>query len=268
MTSEPLLQPLECGGEAGSGAGRTPWLLESADEARENSDAPFASAAGQNIDDPAMLISWQMFNLVVTNICHWMAKRLELLDILLTPEGRGNPGCPVSAADRVPWRIAALGRLCGRLAARDTSQCDFPLFVQDICHDVHQSYEAAHCQLLICVDDMVPSEVQQLTLCLIVIELLSNCLEHAFEGVASPVAIVILRREISGRLSLMVCDNGRGCTSSGGGSRGSGSGTRLVECLAAASGGRVCRPEAVIGYCTQVVWKKAWAPAPTGSSAP
>jgi two-component sensor histidine kinase len=126
--------------------------------------------------------------------------------------------------------------------ARHYSSINFPDYVASLATNLFRSYgvDAKIVHLELDVEPVRLSIDTAISCGLIIHELVSNCLKHAFPGGRKGKIDILLRAESSG-FRLTVRDNGVGFPRSGGGQRKQSLGLRLVDILAEQIGGTVRR---------------------------
>lgn len=126
--------------------------------------------------------------------------------------------------------------------ARNYSSIDFPEYVASLATNLLRSYgvDAKVVCLIMHVEPVALTIDTAISCGLIIHELISNCLKHAFPGGRKGRIYIGLRAE-SGGYRLTVRDNGVGCEEPTGGGRRQSLGLRLVEVLAEQINGTVRR---------------------------
>jgi two-component sensor histidine kinase len=172
---------------------------------------------------------------------HRVANNMTFVAALLQLQKRNitaDPASATSALDEAQSRIETMSRIHRRLY--DPASLDLPVaeYFQEICSDLLQATGARN---IVCMVDMpaIRLDIARLTtLSLLVTELVTNSLKHAFADDGGTIALKLERLD-PGRLALTVSDNGRGMPQSADAAASKGLGTRIVQSLAAQLGGEV-----------------------------
>jgi PAS domain S-box-containing protein len=169
-------------------------------------------------------------NLLLREVYHRVKNNLQLVDSLLTMQGRklDDPRAK-EAVLSLRARIFALGLVHQQLmGSEDLKTFDVVPFLDDLSNNILEGSGTEGvtlwvdaCTLDVGLDFAVP-------LGLLVTELVTNSLKHAFPGGTGSIS-VILRREMDQHLILTVSDNGIGQTS--GDPADAGLGTRIITSL-------------------------------------
>ena len=128
-------------------------------------------------------------------------------------------------------------------------------YFQEICTDLLQATGARN---IVCLVDMpaVKLDIARLTtLSLLVTELVTNSLKHAFAEDGGTITLKLEQLDPQ-RLALTVSDNGRGVPQGVDITAGKGLGTRIVQSLAAQLGGEV---KALTGLRKGAAWQVVFA---------
>jgi two-component sensor histidine kinase len=181
---------------------------------------------------------------LLDDINHRLKNSLHAIAGILAAEGRraGEPDLRVALEDAA-GRLRVLARAHERLhlgpGADDASSVDMPGFLGALCADLQPTLVDLRPVVLRATADSIRLGVARaIPLGLIVNELATNAVRHAFPEDREGTISVRLRRAEKGMLLLEVSDNGVG-TASGGAD--GGSGTRLIRALAQQLGGSVER---------------------------
>lgn len=172
---------------------------------------------------------------------HRVANNMAFVAALLQLQKRNITADPASASnalDEAQSRIETMSRIHRRLY--DPASVDLPVaeYFQEICSDLLQATGARN---IVCLVDMpaVRLDIARLTtLSLLVTELVTNSLKHAFSEDGGTISLRLVQLDPS-RLSLTVSDNGRGLPETISDRASKGLGTRIVQSLAAQLGGEV-----------------------------
>ncbi len=172
---------------------------------------------------------------------HRVANNMAFVAALLQLQKRNITADPASASnalDEAQSRIETMSRIHRRLY--DPASVDLPVaeYFQEICSDLLQATGARN---IVCMVDMpaVRLDIARLTtLSLLVTELVTNSLKHAFAEEGGTISLKLEQLDPK-RLALTVSDNGRGLPPNVGAAASKGLGTRIVQSLAAQLGGEV-----------------------------
>jgi PAS domain S-box-containing protein len=173
---------------------------------------------------------------------HRIRNSLQIIASMISLEARNRKvGEGKAALERVSHRIAALGRLYSILGETNSvEEVDAAAYLEALCRDLIESLQKED-GISIALKTDIESEPlpadRAIPLGLIVNELVTNAIKHAFPSKTRGRVAVTLKR-IPGELRLTVSDDGKGfdprCTDSG-------TGGRLVEIFARQLGGQVER---------------------------
>lgn len=172
---------------------------------------------------------------------HRVANNMTFVSALLQLQKRKvatDPASASSALDEAQSRIETMSRIHRRLY--DPASVDLPVaeYFQEICTDLLQATGARN---IVCLVDMpaVKLDIARLTtLSLLVTELVTNSLKHAFAEDGGTITLKLEQLDPQ-RLTLTVSDNGRGVPEGIDMAASKGLGTRIVQSLAAQLGGEV-----------------------------
>jgi len=162
-------------------------------------------------------------DLLLREVYHRVKNNLQMVDALLLMQAR-NLDDPDArrALTGLRGRVYALGLVHQQLmGSEDLKTFDVAPFLQELSANILQSGDHADvalsvetCPLDVGLDFAIP-------LGLIVTELITNSLKHAFPGGAGAISL-ILRRDPADEVVLTVADDGRGLADTGGGAPGLG----------------------------------------------
>jgi two-component sensor histidine kinase len=189
---------------------------------------------------------------------HRVANNMTFVSALLQLQKRKvatDPASASSALDEAQSRIETMSRIHRRLY--DPASVDLPVaeYFQEICTDLLQATGARN---IVCLVDMpaVKLDIARLTtLSLLVTELVTNSLKHAFADDGGTITLKLERLDPQ-RLALTVSDNGRGVPQGVDVTASKGLGTRIVQSLAAQLGGEV---KALTGLRKGAAWQVVFA---------
>ena len=172
---------------------------------------------------------------------HRVANNMTFVSALLHLQKRdvqADPAKAVHALEEAQSRLETLSRIHRRLY--DPASVDLPAaeYFREICADLREATGATH---IVCNVDMpqVSLHIAQLTtLSLLVTELVTNSIKHAFGDEGGTITLR-LQPVDGGRLMLTVSDDGSGLPDGIALREGRGLGTRIVGALATQLGGEI-----------------------------
>jgi two-component sensor histidine kinase len=113
--------------------------------------------------------------------------------------------------DEAAARLALIGKIHRQLHDPSGQQVELGHFLKQLCHDVLAASGASSIVCLVQAEPVALAPERTVPLALIVAELVSNALEHAFAGrTAGTITIDLARRPDHRRASLTVADDGIG----------------------------------------------------------
>ena len=148
-----------------------------------------------------------------TELQHRVANNMQVVGTLLAVQKRKvdrDPGSGAAALAEAEERLAVFARIHRSLY--DPSVADRPVgdTLRDLCADVIEASGRENVALVLEASELTLDLARLTTLCLLVVEIVTNALKHAFpEGRAGRIA-VRLARAGGGRLLLTVSDDGCG----------------------------------------------------------
>ncbi|MDM7957102.1 histidine kinase dimerization/phosphoacceptor domain -containing protein [Blastomonas sp.] len=189
---------------------------------------------------------------------HRVANNMAFVSALLHLQKKkvaADPASASSALDEAQSRIETMSRIHRRLY--DPASVDLPVaqYFQEICTDLLQATGAKN---IVCMVDMptIRLDIARLTtLSLLVTELVTNSLKHAFADNGGTITLKLERLD-PGHLALTVSDNGRGLPKGESLATNKGLGTRIVQSLATQLGGEI---KSVPGTAAGVAWRVVFA---------
>lgn len=172
---------------------------------------------------------------------HRVANNMTFVSALLHLQKKkvaADPATASSALDEAQSRIETMSRIHRRLY--DPASVELPVaqYFQEICSDLLQATGAKN---IVCMVDMpsIRLDIARLTtLSLLVTELVTNSLKHAFADNGGTITLKLERLD-PGHLALTVSDNGRGLPDGESLATSRGLGTRIVQSLATQLGGEI-----------------------------
>lgn len=144
---------------------------------------------------------------------HRVANNMQFVASLLILQKRkaGNdPKAAMTALDDARVRLETISRIHRRLY--DPSRLDLPVgqYLQELCSDM---LDATGAQNIVCLVDVAPIRfdlTRLTTLSLLVVEVVTNALKHAFTAGERGTITIQLEQLTPERLVLSIADNGRG----------------------------------------------------------
>lgn len=144
---------------------------------------------------------------------HRVANNMQFVAALLTLQKRrvgSDPRAALAALDEARVRLETISRIHRRLY--DPDRIDLPVgqYLQELCTDLLDATGARH---VVCLVEMPPLRLdltRLTTLSLLVVELVTNALKHAFPDGAGGTITIRLETAAPGRMALVVADDGRG----------------------------------------------------------
>lgn len=144
---------------------------------------------------------------------HRVANNMQFVAALLTLQKRkvGNdPAAALAALDEARIRLETISRIHRRLY--DPQRIDLPVghYLQELCTDL---LDATGARNIVCLVDVPPMHLdltRLTTLSLLVVEVVTNALKHAFVPDGPGTITIRLQRLGSDRVALTVTDDGRG----------------------------------------------------------
>lgn len=178
---------------------------------------------------------------LMQELVHRVKNNLQLIASMVAIEiRRHKSGDGKAALERVSHRIVALGALYSKLQAVDTIETiDAAAYLDGLCRDLVASVNNGGTAISLTTDiesALLPTD-RAIPIGLIVNELVTNAIKHAFPPNSKGTVLVTFKREPAG-LCLTVADDGKGADPQ---RTDSGLGGRLVESFAQQLGGRLER---------------------------
>lgn len=153
-----------------------------------------------------------------------------ILALVLAQAKNAQEASVKNALQQVADRIRAVANASRRLAVASESleQVRIAEHLQDLCEEIEKGLSRPGIRLDCRFEEIVIGADETVCVSILVNELVTNALKHAFPGDRSGTIRVALDNSSSGSIELRVEDDGVGMIGEGG-PRGSGLGTRLVE---------------------------------------
>jgi two-component sensor histidine kinase len=181
---------------------------------------------------------------LLADINHRLKNSLHAVAGILSAEGRRMADTAGRMVlEDAAGRLRVLARVHERLhlgpSAKEATSVDMRGFLDALCADLRPTLvDLRPVALRLNVEDITLGVAQAIAVGLIVNELVTNALRHAFPDDRAGTVSVRLSSSSDGWLSLQVVDDGVGTKTDG-----SGTGTRLIRALAQQLGGTVEQPE-------------------------
>nr|WP_291869953.1 DUF4118 domain-containing protein [Bradyrhizobium sp.] len=173
---------------------------------------------------------------------HRVANNMQFVAALLSLQAskvRNDPSQALHALDEARLRLESISRIHRSLYDPQRINLSIGSYLQELCADVLKISGASH---IVCVVDApaIRLNISQLTtLSLLVVELVTNSLKHAFEPETAGTISLNLEQLDGRQLRLTVADDGRGFPESFDPSKTRSLGVRIVQGLALQLGGTI-----------------------------
>lgn len=166
---------------------------------------------------------------------HRVANNMQFVASLLQlhrSRAMTDPSRAVAALDEANQRLAVMARIHRRLY--DPAVVDQPIdqYFTEMCHDLLEATGARNIVLLIDMPNIQFDLDRLMTLSLLITEIVTNSLKHAFVGRDSGTISLTLRTLDPGQLELVVADDGIGMAAATNQKAGHGLGSIIIESLA------------------------------------
>ncbi|MBS9477344.1 sensor histidine kinase [Ancylobacter radicis] len=171
---------------------------------------------------------------------HRVANNMQFVAALLTLQKRkvtDDPSQAINALDEARARLDTIARIHRRLYAPERLDMPTGQFLRELCCDLITASggQAITCQVE--APDLPLNVTQLTTLSMLVAEIVTNSLKHAFEpGRPGEIAITVSPRG-HGRYEIAIADDGRGMPEELDSARSRGLGMRIIQGLATQLGG-------------------------------
>jgi two-component sensor histidine kinase len=175
---------------------------------------------------------------------HRVANNLAFVSSLLTLQKRRVAADPSSAGevfDNAVHRLEVMGRLHRRL--HDPRALETPLdsYIRELCADLMEATGAKNIICMVNVDDVRLDMAKLTAMSMLITELMTNSVKHAFTGRSAGTISIDLKRLGDDRLELVVADDGPGVPQEAKVGRSS-LGLLIVQSLASQLGGEIALP--------------------------
>lgn len=176
---------------------------------------------------------------LIREMNHRVGNSLQLVSSLLHIQGRGQPAMVAQQFEIAAGRITSIGRVHQRLYQTDqVASVEFKQFLVDVCDEIASSLavESQGRTIVVEADRADLSTDRAISLALIVNELITNAIKHAFPEKTTGTVAVSFRTVAEG-YELVVADDGVGVPPESKADAFGGFGTRLSASLAQRIGG-------------------------------
>ena len=170
---------------------------------------------------------------------HRVANNLQLVAGMLNLE-RSHVADP-RAKDALTtsiMRLTLISKLHRKLHNPDGFQVDFSAFLKELCDDILTSWDAPNVKCLVNSVNMTIAADKAIPIALVATELISNALEHAFDGRPQGTINVGLGRDGDGAIRLTVSDDGIGLPDGFVATNATSLGLRIIQGFTSQLGGR------------------------------
>lgn len=173
---------------------------------------------------------------------HRVANNMQFVAALLTLQKRKvetDPALAVCALDEARGRLDTIARIHRRLHAPERLDLPTEHYLRELCGDLVEAAGASGVACRVASPNLPLNVTQLTTLSMLVAEIVTNSLKHAFEA-GRPGSIAIeVEPAGPGRYDVAIADDGRGLPVDLDIGRARGLGWRIIEGLAAQLGGKV-----------------------------
>jgi two-component sensor histidine kinase len=193
----------------------------------------------------------QELQLLLQEQRHRMKNDLALLSSMIALQARSQSSPPVRAAlESASARLHVVAEWQDRLQVQTGDQTvNMQEYLGDVCRRLGEALrDVRPIAIRVDFENVIVDSRQAIRIGLIVNELVTNALKHAFPGDRAGTIQVRLRRQLTD-LSIVVEDDGVGCPEDAQG----GLGSRLVSLLTQQSGGSIKRESATPAGCRVVI---------------
>ena len=173
---------------------------------------------------------------------HRVANNMQFVASLLTLHRRralADPTTAISALDEARARLDTISRVHRRLYDPDRLDLPVEFYLRELCADL---LEASGTDCVICEVEAPPitfNVTRLTTLSLLVAEIVTNSLKHAFEPDQPGTIAITISALGTGRYELVIADNGRGMPANYDPTTATRLGFRIIQSLAAQLGGKL-----------------------------
>jgi two-component sensor histidine kinase len=176
---------------------------------------------------------------------HRVANNLTFLASLLRlsrKQVQENPATAAEAYDDAIRRLEVISRLHRRLHTPEALQQPLPHYLRSLCTDLLDATGAQNIVCLVDADDVRLSLPKLTALSLLLVELMTNSIKHAFMERETGTIEIDLRTGSDGKARLVVSDDGPGVPDTQVAPAGAGLGLKIIEGLAQQLGAELRLP--------------------------
>lgn len=177
---------------------------------------------------------------------HRVANNLTFLSALLKLQRKqvvAEPSLAPQLLDDSVRRLDVMARLHRRLHDPTSVQQPLPDYLRELCSDLLEATGARNIVCLIDADDLRLDLTKLTAVSLLLCELVTNSLKHAFHDREGGMISIDLKRLPSGGVALNFSDDGPGLPKGYDGAAGSGLGLMIIKGLAAQLGAELSMPK-------------------------
>lgn len=151
-------------------------------------------------------------DLMFQEMQHRISNNLSVVSSLLRMQRRTvQDEAATKALDAAATRLGLISKIHRKLHNPDGQQLPFCAFLEDLCSDILEAAgEEGRIDCVVAGDELYLSAERAVPVALIVAELVSNSIEHAFHDQESGTITVDLRQQPDAQVMLSISDNGRG----------------------------------------------------------
>jgi two-component sensor histidine kinase len=183
--------------------------------------------------------------LLLRELQHRGKNTAQMIASLLSLQRRKSGPAGRKALDEASTRIKMITRVQSESFAEDaTSTGGLPVVVRGMCDDVAEMFEAQGIEFDIDVEALATSPAKVLPICLIINELVTNAVKHAFPNFSAGRIAIQLRRHGPDELLLRITDDGVPFPGNFQELKARSLGLQLMEGLVEHLGGRLVYPRA------------------------
>jgi len=176
---------------------------------------------------------------------HRVANNMQFVAALLTLQKRkveNDPALAVCALDEARGRLDTIARIHRRLYAPERLDLPTAQYLRELCGDLVEASGVSGIACTVASPDLPLNVTQLTTLSMLVAEIVTNSLKHAFEaGQAGSITLTITPAG-PGLYDIVIADDGRGLPTDLDLGRARGLGWRIIQGLATQLGGQGSEP--------------------------
>jgi two-component sensor histidine kinase len=171
---------------------------------------------------------------------HRVANNMQFIAALLTLQKRkvaADPSRALTALDEARIRLDTIARIHRRLYAPERLDMPMAQYLRELCGDLLSAAGAENVSCMVKTPDLNLNVTQLTTLSMLVAEVVTNSVKHAFRGAPSGTIAVDIVPRGPDRYELAIADDGRGLPDNLDLAATGGLGWRIIQGLAAQLGG-------------------------------